>query len=48
MFGYWSSFIPDSQAATNSGNALTLLNIILKDPSPKVKHAHVLKQNLKN
>lgn len=36
MFGYWSSFIPDSIAAGNSPQVHTLFTVILKDPSPKV------------
>lgn len=37
LYGYWSSFIPDSPIG--GPPALTLLTIILKDPSPKVKQA---------
>ncbi|KAJ8312659.1 hypothetical protein KUTeg_010032 [Tegillarca granosa] len=37
MFGYWSSFIPDSHAAANSQNVHTLFTIILKDPLPKCR-----------
>ncbi|XP_033748444.1 HEAT repeat-containing protein 6-like [Pecten maximus] len=37
MFGYWSSFIPDSSAAGNSPQVQTLFTIILKDPSPKCR-----------
>ena len=37
LYGYWSSFIPD--APIGGPPPLTLLTIILKDPSPKV-HAH--------
>ncbi|XP_052270212.1 HEAT repeat-containing protein 6-like isoform X2 [Dreissena polymorpha] len=37
MFSYWSSFIPDSQSSTNASNAQSLLNIVLKDPSPKCR-----------
>lgn len=36
LYGYWSSFIPDSP--TGGPPPLTLLTIILKDPSPKVPH----------
>jgi len=36
LYGYWSSFIPDSP--TGRPAPLTLLTIILKDPSPKVQH----------
>ncbi|KAM3869268.1 HEAT repeat-containing protein 6 [Diretmus argenteus] len=35
LYGYWSSFIPDSPIG--GPPALTLLTIILKDPSPKVR-----------
>ncbi|KAM4545407.1 HEAT repeat-containing protein 6 [Odontesthes bonariensis] len=35
LYGYWSSFIPDSP--TGRPAPLTLLTIILKDPSPKVR-----------
>uniref|UniRef100_A0A3Q2QUI5 HEAT repeat-containing protein 6 n=1 Tax=Fundulus heteroclitus TaxID=8078 RepID=A0A3Q2QUI5_FUNHE len=35
LYGYWSSFIPDSPAV--GPPSLTLLTIILKDPSPKVR-----------
>ncbi|XP_070838818.1 HEAT repeat-containing protein 6 [Chaetodon trifascialis] len=35
LYGYWSSFIPDSP--TGGLPPLTLLTIILKDPSPKVR-----------
>uniref|UniRef100_A0A4W6D8K1 HEAT repeat-containing protein 6 n=1 Tax=Lates calcarifer TaxID=8187 RepID=A0A4W6D8K1_LATCA len=35
LYGYWSSFIPDSP--TGGQPPLTLLTIILKDPSPKVR-----------
>ncbi|XP_061163365.1 HEAT repeat-containing protein 6-like [Saccostrea echinata] len=37
MFGYWSSFIPDSTAAGNSPQVHTLFTVILKDPSPKCR-----------
>lgn len=37
MFGYWSSFIPDSIAAGNSPQVHTLFTVILKDPSPKCR-----------
>ncbi len=36
LYGYWSSFIPDSPIG--GPPPLTLLTIILKDPSPKVQH----------
>ncbi|KAM9728661.1 HEAT repeat-containing protein 6 [Menidia menidia] len=35
LYGYWSSFIPDSH--TGRPAPLTLITIILKDPSPKVR-----------
>ncbi|CAN9501359.1 unnamed protein product [Ophioblennius macclurei] len=35
LYGYWSSFIPD--APIGGPPPLTLLTIILKDPSPKVR-----------
>uniref|UniRef100_A0A667YHS1 HEAT repeat-containing protein 6 n=1 Tax=Myripristis murdjan TaxID=586833 RepID=A0A667YHS1_9TELE len=35
LYGYWSSFIPDSPIG--GPPPLTLLTIILKDPSPKVR-----------
>ncbi|XP_061755374.1 HEAT repeat-containing protein 6 [Nerophis ophidion] len=35
LYGYWSSFIPDSPVG--GAPPLTLLTIILKDPSPKVR-----------
>ena len=34
LYGYWSSFIPDAPMA--GPPPLTLLSIVLKDPSPKV------------
>ncbi|XP_063396144.1 HEAT repeat-containing protein 6-like isoform X1 [Mytilus trossulus] len=37
MFGYWSSFIPDSVTSGNSSQIQTLFTIILKDPSPKCR-----------
>ncbi|XP_048733052.1 HEAT repeat-containing protein 6-like isoform X2 [Ostrea edulis] len=37
IFGYWSSFIPDSNAAGNSPQVHTLFTVILKDPSPKCR-----------
>ncbi|XP_053374870.1 HEAT repeat-containing protein 6-like [Mercenaria mercenaria] len=37
MFSFWSSFIPDSQTATNMASTQTLFTIILKDPSPKCR-----------
>lgn len=36
LYGYWSSFIPDSPVGGLP--PLTLLTIIRKDPSPKVQH----------
>lgn len=36
LYGYWSSFIPDSPVGRPA--TLSLLTIILKDPSPKVQH----------
>lgn len=36
LYGYWSSFIPDSPVGGLP--TLTLLTIILKDPSPKVQY----------
>lgn len=38
LYGYWSSFIPDSPIGGSP--PLTLLTIILKDLSPKVQHTH--------
>ncbi|XP_069040260.1 HEAT repeat-containing protein 6 isoform X2 [Lepisosteus oculatus] len=38
LYGYWSSFIPDAPG-TGSPPSLTLLTIVLKDPSPKVLSA---------
>ncbi|XP_056140684.1 HEAT repeat-containing protein 6 isoform X2 [Lampris incognitus] len=35
LYGYWSSFIPD--APVGGPPPLTLLTIVLKDPSPKVR-----------
>ncbi|XP_059912551.1 HEAT repeat-containing protein 6 [Gadus macrocephalus] len=35
LYGYWSSFIPDAPMA--GPPPLTLLSIVLKDPSPKVR-----------
>uniref|UniRef100_A0AAQ5Y732 HEAT repeat-containing protein 6 n=1 Tax=Amphiprion ocellaris TaxID=80972 RepID=A0AAQ5Y732_AMPOC len=35
LYGYWSSFIPDSPVG--GPPPLTLLTIVLKDPSPKVR-----------
>uniref|UniRef100_A0A3Q3XLF3 HEAT repeat-containing protein 6 n=1 Tax=Mola mola TaxID=94237 RepID=A0A3Q3XLF3_MOLML len=35
LYGYWSSFIPDSPVGRPS--PLSLLTIVLKDPSPKVR-----------
>lgn len=40
LYGYWSSFIPDSPIG--GPPPLTLLTIILKDPSPKVRHTVTL------
>ena len=39
MFGYWSSFIPDTQGGATMASAQTLFTIILKDPAPKVRTA---------
>ena len=36
MFGYWSSFIPDTQGGATMASAQTLFTIILKDPAAKV------------
>lgn len=36
LYGYWSSFIPGSPVGRLP--TLSLLTIILKDPSPKVQH----------
>lgn len=36
LYGYWSSFIPDS--AAGGLPPLSLITVILKDPSPKVQH----------
>ncbi|KAL5016169.1 hypothetical protein ScPMuIL_005758 [Solemya velum] len=36
IFGYWSSFIPDSQSPS-SPQPQTLFTIIIKDPSPKCR-----------
>ncbi|KAM9788780.1 HEAT repeat-containing protein 6 [Neosynchiropus ocellatus] len=36
LYGYWSCFIPDAPVAGGTP-ALTLLTVILKDPSPKVR-----------
>ncbi|KAJ8347719.1 hypothetical protein SKAU_G00263080 [Synaphobranchus kaupii] len=36
LYGYWSSFVPDAPGI-GSPPPLTLLTIILKDPSPKVR-----------
>ncbi|XP_014664957.1 PREDICTED: HEAT repeat-containing protein 6-like isoform X2 [Priapulus caudatus] len=41
IFGYWSSFLPDSPVA-GSGSGLhtqTLITSVMKDPSPKVRQA---------
>lgn len=38
LYGYWSSFIPDSPIGGSP--PLTLVTIILKDLSPKVQHTH--------
>lgn len=46
LYGYWSSFIPDSPIGGSP--SLTLLTIILKDPSPKVRHTLTLLQFLTN
>lgn len=37
LYGYWSSFIPDSPVGRPS--PLSLLTIVLKDPSPKVRRS---------
>ncbi|XP_057676018.1 HEAT repeat-containing protein 6 [Corythoichthys intestinalis] len=37
LYGYWSSFIPETPVGNGSAPPLTLLTIILKDPSPKVR-----------
>lgn len=41
MFGYWSSFLPDSPATASAGGlqTQTLITSIMKDPSPKVRQA---------
>ncbi|XP_062412103.1 HEAT repeat-containing protein 6 isoform X2 [Sardina pilchardus] len=36
LFGYWSAFIPDTPAI-GGPPSLTLLTVVLKDPSPKVR-----------
>ncbi|XP_066551798.1 HEAT repeat-containing protein 6 [Amia ocellicauda] len=36
LYGYWSSFIPDAPG-TGGPPSLTLLTIVLKDPSPKAR-----------
>ncbi|EDO41325.1 predicted protein, partial [Nematostella vectensis] len=38
MFGYWSSFIPDT---TTSGCSWSLFSIILRDPSPRARSGGV-------
>ncbi|KAM8834859.1 HEAT repeat-containing protein 6 [Synchiropus picturatus] len=38
LYGYWSSFIPDAPVAGGTP-ALSLLTVVLKDPSPKVRTA---------
>lgn len=40
LYGYWSSFIPDS--AAGGLPPLSLITVILKDPSPKVQHTPFL------
>lgn len=35
MFGYWPSFIPDTNDAMTVTTKLTLFTVILKDPSHK-------------
>ena len=42
MFGYWSSFIPDTQGGATMASAQTLFTIILKDPAPKVGYFAVV------
>lgn len=37
MFGYWPSFIPDTNDMVVTSTKLTLFTVILKDPSHKVK-----------
>ncbi|XP_037124766.1 HEAT repeat-containing protein 6 [Syngnathus acus] len=37
LYGYWSSFIPEAPVGNGAAPPLTLLTIILKDPSPKVR-----------
>ncbi|XP_077597507.1 HEAT repeat-containing protein 6 [Stigmatopora nigra] len=37
LYGYWSSFIPETPVGNGIAPPLTLLTIILKDPSPKVR-----------
>ncbi|XP_061559023.1 HEAT repeat-containing protein 6 isoform X1 [Phycodurus eques] len=37
LYGYWSSFIPEAPVGNGTTPPLTLLTIILKDPSPKVR-----------
>ena len=40
MFGYWPSFIPDNSdmmIGMMGGAQHTLLTVIMKDPSPKVR-----------
>ena len=36
MFGYWSSFIPNSPMIGGPSNSSTLFTSIMKDPVPKV------------
>lgn len=39
MFGYWPSFIPDTNDVAVTSTKLTLFTVILKDPSHKVRCA---------
>ncbi|XP_059171734.1 HEAT repeat-containing protein 6-like isoform X2 [Physella acuta] len=41
MFGYWSSFIPDTSLSINSPQMQSLFTTILKDPAPKCRMAAV-------
>lgn len=40
LYGYWSSFIPDS--AAGGLPPLSLITVVLKDPSPRVQHTSFL------
>lgn len=37
VFGYWSSFLPDSSSSVGASYSMNIFSTILKDPSPQVR-----------